>query len=147
MLGEKWTVFLTLEMFLMKWNNLYILNFFFFFTVSLVKMAGDSSLNTSIPDVLKLNIPHSHVLPFLLVSEFYSRHRFFFHIFVLFGDHLEIWVPINTMGVFSMYYLSSVTNLLSKYFWNKATFTTEKHIRRTSGIDKIKPQMISLVCS
>ena len=47
--------------------------------------------------------------------------------------HLEIWVPINTTGIFSMYYLSSVTHS-SFTFWNKATFTTEKHIRRTSGI-------------
>ena len=78
--------------------------------------------------MLKLNSPHSQCAP-ISFSSFhpYSRHRVFFHILVLFGDHL------GDLSIFSTYYLSSVTHS-SFTLWNTATFTTKKHRRRTSVI-------------
>ena len=45
--------------------------------------------------MFKLNIPHSQCAP-ISFSSFhpYSRHRFVFHIFVLFGDHLGEWTSL-----------------------------------------------------
>ena len=55
-------------------------SYFFFLTVCFfgVKMAVIASPNTSIPDGLKVNIPHSSMLPFLFLNFFKKNYLFIY---------------------------------------------------------------------